>query len=63
MAKIKLLTNAELRDQIRKGNDFVVRTEGERKRTLMVASVIGVELFTRKCKGGFRVIIPSELPN
>ena len=63
MSKAKLLSNAELRDKIRQGNDFVVRTNGERKRASMVAGVIDVEIVTRECKGGFQIIIPSDVPN
>lgn len=64
MAKTKPLTNGQLRDKIRAGNDFVVKTSGERKRALMVASVLNVEIITREAEGGgYRIFIPSDVPN
>lgn len=59
-----MLTNAQLRDKIRAGNDFVVGTVSERKRALMVASVLNIEIITRENEsGGFRIFIPSDVPN
>ena len=64
MPKQKMMSNAQLRDKIRAGNDFVVKSKSERKRALMVASVIGVEIITRENSGGgFRIFIPSDVPN
>lgn len=64
MPKQKMMSNAELRDKIKAGNDFVVKSKSERKRALMVASVIGVEIITREnAGGGFRIFIPSDVPN
>jgi hypothetical protein len=62
--KPQMMSNAELRDKIRAGNDFVVGTISERKRALMVASVLNIEIITREAGGGgYRVFIPSDVPN
>ena len=62
--KPKMMSNAELRDKIRKGDDFMVNTISERKRALMVASVLNIEIITREAEGGgYRIFIPSDVPN
>lgn len=62
--KPKMLSNEQLRDKIRAGNDFIVNTVSERKRALMVARLLDVEIITRENEsGGFRVFIPSDVPN
>lgn len=64
MAKQKPLSNGQLRDKIRAGSDFVVKTSAERKRALMVASVLNIEIITREADGGgYRIFIPSDVPN
>jgi len=58
------LTNKELRDKIRTGNDFTVKTISERKRALMVAKILKIEIITREAEGGgYRIFIPSDVPN
>lgn len=62
--KPKMMSNQELRDKIRAGNDFMVKTISERKRALMVASVLNIEIITREAEGGgYRIFIPSDVPN
>lgn len=62
--KPKMLSNEQLRDKIRAGNDFVVPTVSERKRALMVARVLDIEIITREAEdGGYRIFIPSDVPN
>lgn len=62
--KPKMLSNEQLRDKIRSGNDFVVPTVSERKRALMVARVLDIEIITREAEdGGYRIFIPSDVPN
>lgn len=62
--KPKMLTNAQLREKIRAGQDFKVGTISERKRALMIASVLDIEIITRESdEGGFRIFIPSDVPN
>lgn len=64
MKKTKRLSDGEITNKIRAMNDFVVMTESERKRVLWISSILGADVTTRKQKGGgFRVFIPSEIPN
>ena len=63
-AKLKQMTNGQLRAKIQSGNDFTVKTVSERKRALMVAKVLNIEIITRENEaGGFRIFIPSDVPN
>lgn len=63
MRKTPRLTDAEIRDKIRAGTDFTVKYDSERKRALWIAGVIGADVVTRAVKGGFQIIIPSEVEN
>lgn len=64
MSKKQELTPQQIAAKIREGNDFIVRTNSERKRVLTAAQYLGAGVITRAIKGGgFRVIIPSEVEN
>lgn len=49
--------------KIKAMNDFIVGSDGERKFVLSVANAMGAEVITRKCRGGFRIFIPSDVTN
>lgn len=61
--KAKELSLFEISAKIRDGDDFIVKTNGERKNALTAAKVLGANIITRAIKGGFRIIIPSEGEN
>lgn len=64
MRKTKPLSDREIASKIKAMNDFVVTTDSERKRVLLISAIIGADVTTRKQKGGgFRVFIPSEITN
>lgn len=65
MKKTKRLSELEIGEKIKKGDDFTVATESDRKRCLTVAKCIGAEIVTYANKKGygFTIHIPSEVPN
>ncbi len=64
MSKRKRLSDAEIASKIRAMNDFIVTSENDRKRVLLISGVIGAHVVTRKQEdGSFRIFIPSEIEN
>jgi len=64
MSKRTRLSSDEIKARIRRMDNFVLNTDSERKRALMLAKGMGADIYTRELKGGkFEVIILSEVPN
>ncbi len=63
MSKRKRLSELEIAQRIRKGDDFRVGSNTDRKRALMVAKSIGAEIITWRVGSNFQIHIPSEVTN
>lgn len=64
MSKQKRLSSDEIKAKIKGMSDFVLNTDSERKRALMIAKGMGADIYTREIKGGkFQVLVLSEVEN
>ena len=64
MSKRTRLSSEEIKARIRRMKNFVLNTDAERKRALMLAKGMGADIYTRELKGGkFEVCILSEVEN
>ncbi len=61
---MKELSDLQIANKIKAGNDFHVRTATERKKALAAAKFLGIEIITKAQHGGkFLIYIPSDVPN
>lgn len=63
MSKNKKLSESEIAEKIRKGDDFRVSTNTDRKRALTVARTIGTDIVTWRVGQTFQIHILSEFEN
>lgn len=63
MSKTKPLSSDQIKAKIKQMNNFILATDSERKRALMLAKGMGADIYTRAVSSGFEVCILSEVEN